>query len=343
MGSVFQREGSDCWWISYYHNGIRHRESSESVRKADAIALLKQRLSDIEQGRPVGTTVRNTTFEDLIELVKTDYAINNRHMDLRGPIKHLSNRFAGWLASDLSTAAIQKYSHDRLHAGASPATVNRELATLRRGFTLGARSGLVGVLPVFTSLVESNTRKGFFEREQFEAVLTHLPDYMKPVMRVAYITGWRTQSEILTRLKSHVDLQAGWLRLDPNETKNKQGRMFPIIPELRAVLEEVLAATRRQEMRDGVIIPYLFHRHGHRIRSYRRCWATACEKAGLPGRLVHDFRRTAVRNLERSGISRSAAMKMTGHLTESVYRRYAIVDEVMLREAGEKLSAFHRR
>jgi len=57
----------------------------------------------------------------------------------------------------------------------------------------------------------------------------------------------------------------------------------------------------------------------------------------VPGRLVHDFRRTAVRNLERAGVRRFAAMKVTGHDAETVYRRYAIVDERTMREAGEKL------
>src|SRR5262249_43220872 len=54
-----------------------------------------------------------------------------------------------------------------------------------------------------------------------------------------------------------------------------------------------------------------------------------------------DLRRTAVRNLERAGVSRSAAMKLTGHLTESIYRRYAIMDAGMLREAAVKLAAHH--
>ena len=61
----------------------------------------------------------------------------------------------------------------------------------------------------------------------------------------------------------------------------------------------------------------------------------------MPGRIPHDFRRTAVRALERAGVSRSAAMAMTGHLTESVYRRYAIADETSLKEAAVKLAALH--
>ena len=71
----------------------------------------------------------------------------------------------------------------------------------------------------------------------------------------------------------------------------------------------------------------------------RRSWKTACTDAGVPGRLLHDLRRSAVRNLERAGVSRSVAMKMTGHKTESVYRRYAIVSESDLREAAAKLAA----
>jgi integrase len=63
-------------------------------------------------------------------------------------------------------------------------------------------------------------------------------------------------------------------------------------------------------------------------------WAKACRAAGVPGRLVHDFRRTAVRNLERAGVPRSAAMAMTGHKTEAVYRCDGIVDSGMLQEAA---------
>src|SRR5215510_5797037 len=59
--------------------------------------------------------------------------------------------------------------------------------------------------------------------------------------RAPYITGWRVKSEILTRQRSHLDLDAGWIRLEPGETKNGKGRMFPLTPRLRAVLEAQLA------------------------------------------------------------------------------------------------------
>lgn len=89
----------------------------------------------------------------------------------------------------------------------------------------------------------------------------------------------------------------------------------------------------------GAICPYVFHRESKPIRTFRAAWRSACNLAGVPGRLLHDFRRTTVRNLEMAGVPRSVAMKMVGHRTESIYRRYAIVDAESLREAARKIDA----
>ncbi len=119
--------------------------------------------------------------------------------------------------------------------------------------------------------------------------------------------------------------------------------MFPLTPELRAVLERQLAKTGQIEVATGRIIPWLFHRKGKPIKSFRRAWLTACKKAGVPGRVPHDFRRTAIRNLERAGVPRSTPMAMVGHRTEAIYRRYAIGGKGMLREAAAKLTGQQNR
>ena len=87
-------------------------------------------------------------------------------------------------------------------------------------------------------------------------------------------------------------------------------------------------------------MPFVFHRNGREVRTIARVWEKACKKAGCPGRLFHDLRRTAVRNLERAGVPRSIAMKITGHKTEAVYRRYAIVNEADVAEGLERLAGF---
>ena len=96
------------------------------------------------------------------------------------------------------------------------------------------------------------------------------------------------------------------------------------------------------EQKTGRSIPWLFHRDGKPIKDFRKAWAAACERAGVLGEVPDDFRRTAVRNLERAGVSRSAAMMMVGHRSESIYRGSAITEAVVLNENAAKLAAFHQ-
>jgi hypothetical protein len=59
-------------------------------------------------------------------------------------------------------------------------------------------------MAVTLMLQENNARKGFFEAHEFQAVLAALPDTLKPVAEVAYVTGWRIRAELLTRRWSNV-------------------------------------------------------------------------------------------------------------------------------------------
>ena len=112
-------------------------------------------------------------------------------------------------------------------------------------------------------------------------------------------------------------------------------------PHPEALLRRQREATEVLQRKTDSIIPHVFHHDGRPIRDYYSAWHTACREAKLGGRIPHDFRRTAVRNLERAGVPRSTATRVTGHKTEAVYRRYAIVDSAMLREGVVKLAAFH--
>ena len=89
------------------------------------------------------------------------------------------------------------------------------------------------------------------------------------------------------------------------------------------MLKEQRAWTDALERRLGRKVQWVFHRDGKRMMGFRKAWITACKRALLVGMIPHDLRRTAVLNLERAGVSRSVAMKLTGHKTEAIYRRYA--------------------
>ena len=121
-------------------------------------------------------------------------------------------------------------------------------------------------------------------------------------------------------------------------TKNSDGRLFPLTRDLRTVLEAQRAHTDAVSCQLEAIVPLVFHRHGKPIRDFRGAWSSACKAAGCPGRIPHDFRRTAVRNLVRAGVPERVAMQLTGHKTRSVFERYNIVSESDYRHAADKLN-----
>jgi integrase len=150
-------------------------------------------------------------------------------------------------------------------------------------------------------------------------------------------TGWRIDSEVLSLECRQVDFNAGEVRLDPGRTKNGEGRTFPITRELRQLLAAQRAITEDLQRRHNVVCRHVFHRDGRPIRSFRVAFRTACVRAGRPGRVLHDLRRTAVRNLGRAGVPERVAMQMTGHKTRSVFGRYNIVRAGDLRDTGRRL------
>ena len=139
-----------------------------------------------------------------------------------------------------------------------------------------------------------------------------------------------------------MDRQARTVRLEPGSTKNDEGREVPygVIPELVALIEAQREYTEQVQRVQERIIPFVFHKDGNALLDFRYVWHKACMAAGVPDAWFHDLRRTAVRNFERAGVPRSVAMKITGHKTEAVYRRYAIADQKTLEEGLLKLADF---
>lgn len=134
------------------------------------------------------------------------------------------------------------------------------------------------------------------------------------------------------------------MRLDPGQTKNDDGRLVYLTPELKTLVAEQLARIHAVEKKTGRIIKYLFpylsgpKRLGTRRRDYRKAWTTACKAAGVPGRYRHDFRRTAVRNMVNAGVVERVAMQVTGHKSRSVFDRYHIVSPTDLQDVARRLS-----
>jgi integrase len=183
----------------------------------------------------------------------------------------------------------------------------------------------------------------FFERAPYRAVRGRLAPDLQTAVTIAHTYGWCVQ-EILRLEGRQLDIEAGTLRLDPGTTKNDEGRVVYLTPELARLLGEQLERVRAVERKMERIIPHLFphlsgrRRIGQRRRDFRKAWATACVQASVPGRLRHDFRRTAVRNLVNAGVPERVAMRITGHKSRSVFDRYHIVSPADLKAATRRLA-----
>ena len=144
------------------------------------------------------------------------------------------------------------------------------------------------------------------------------------------------QSEVLQMNLSQVDLATGTLRLEPGTTKNREGRTVYLTPELVPLLSEQIERVKALSRKLNRVVPYLFPNprkgwfQGSRLRDFRKARLTACKRAGMIGMLRYDFRRNAVRNLVRSGVGETVAMKIRGYKTRSVFARYNITSDADL-------------
>jgi integrase len=358
MGELKRR--GQVWWIRYYRDGRRHEESSRSSKEGEARRLLRLREGDIERGLPVSAKVGRLRFEDASQDLINEYTANGRKSlrELQIRIdKHLEPFFRGRRMASITTSDVRTFiAHrqaERISWGppgarnsrpVSNGEINRELTALKRMFRLAMQSGKLLGVPHIPLLREHNVRTGFFERHQFESVRRHLPEYARSIVTFAYYTGWRIDSEVLPLQWRQIDFVSGTVRLDPGSTKNEEGRvfMFGLVDELRESLERLRddVAARRKER--GQIVPWVFHRDGSQVKTFRKAWANACAAGGCPGRIPHDFRRTAVRNLVRAGVPERVAMTMTGHKTRSVFERYNIVSDSDLKDAARRLNEIRR-
>lgn len=335
MGNIYQR--GKVYWIKYYRHGRAYRESSRSEIKKDATNLLKLREGEIASGNFKGLQVEKTTFDDLADDLITDYKINGKKSaDRLGfSLSHLKKYFSGAKAVNISSDIVKKYVHKRLDQGAKNATVNRELSGLKRMLTLGMQQGKIARMPYISKLEENNVRTGFYEVDEFLALRAALPDYLKPVVTIAFYYGLR-RGEILNLTWDRVSLRDGYIRLEAQDTKNKESRLIILNDEVISILTEV----KRRRDQSYPTCSHVITKNGKRIQDFRGAWVKACKEIGLEGRLFHDFRRTAVRNMVRSGVPERVAMAISGHKTRSVFERYNIVSETDLRIATQKITIY---
>jgi integrase len=217
----------------------------------------------------------------------------------------------------------------------SPAQLDRELALLKRmlNYLVPAkleRNPLTGI----KLLNVPNTRKVVLTDAQFDKLVACADVYLKPIILVAYDCGMRKE-EVLGLRADQLSLTAGTITLSAEDTKTDEARTVHLtsrtIAALKALPRDIRSAyifTNPKLRRDAEGREYRTRWYG-----VRRAWARASEAAGVPDAWFHDTRRSFATHMRKSGVPESVVMKMTGHKTREVFRRYNIVDDDDVREA----------
>jgi integrase len=334
-GSLYRQKSSANWSIQYYRNGKVYRQTTGTTNRRRAERMLAKKLAEIATHTFIPPRAERILVEELAQDMLRDYQNNGRKSldDAKARWeKHLQPVFGQLRAANVNNDDLTGYVSGRQAEKASNATINRELAVLKRAFSLGVKAKKVFVAPSFPRLEERNIRKGFLEDTQYQALAKACSGvglWMRSLFEVAYNFGWRI-SELSSLRVRQVDLTSRTIRLEPGTTKNDEGRTVVMTGLVYALLQQCVLGKQPDD--------FVFTRdRGKPVRDFRGAWDKVCKQAKVPGLLFHDLRRTAVRNMVRRGIPERVAMTISGHKTRSVFDRYNIVSESDLREAAKKL------
>lgn len=320
-----------------------------------------QRLREEFYAKTRGIRIdHDTTVKDLADLVLEDYQ-TNAYKDIRGATQH--RKF--WITADPSRRAdeidadqLALWSKEWRLAGLSPARTNRRMSFLMRGFRIAKERGLVETIPTWTALKEAPPRSGVRSWEEFIAVRAALPAHAKIPVTIEFWLGTRageTHTLEWPQVRFHHGNETVEIRLRALDTKGGEQRVAILGGDLYRVLADWHTFTKVEYPGAKTVCHY----QGHPLRSIKTAWQTACVRVGLGeflnpegqevgnrryrGALIHDFRRTAVSRMEDAGVPRKVAMAISGHKTDSIFRRYHIVKKSDLEKAGRLLLAHHEQ
>jgi integrase len=315
---LYRRPDSSIWWVSYTKGGKQVRESTFTSDKEEAKLRLAEAVAGLK--RPGKATVGK-----LLDGVLADYRLNGFNLKFAEDKidGHLRPWFGEMLAETVTKQDVQDFINTKSQGekSLSNASINRCLALLKRAFNLAEIPH-----PTITMLKEAPPRSGFVEKEKFWVIFNRLPEHQRAPVLFAYESGARIQ-EVLNLRWNQLDWINGVVRLDPGTTKNDDARVIPCSKMMMFYFKRLPHASE-----------YVFTFKGKHLRSIRTGWLKAVGKSKL---LVHDLRRSGVRNLIRAGVPERVAMQISGHKTRSVFDRYNIVSENDLTNAMRSLEKYH--
>jgi integrase len=330
QGTLYNVAGSSKVWCQFYADGRRFRESTGTDNSREANAYLRSKLAQAENGSLVLHTSRLTVASIVESKLASDVVngsdsydtvIGRYNLHLKPLLGHLK-------ATHLTKDTLFKYAETRQSQGAANATINREIALLKTSYNIAEIP-----FPKFKMLREPPARQGFMKDGEYQILFSAClaeGTYLAAMFEIAQSFGWRKES-IQTMRVRQADFSSEEIRLD--DSKNGE----PVVAPMTRKIRELLAVCAAGKSQDDFLFTYP---DGTPVKDFRKPWCRATMAAGVPDLLFHDLCRTGMRNMRRLGIDTDVAMKLAGRKTDSIFRRYNIVDSRDTREAVTKMDDY---
>jgi len=369
LGRTRKGEGSfylrgQTWWFKIVRDGEPISFSTGKTDITEAQQEKDKRLASLPKAVPANASRHETVtvselIDDYLGALGADKA--KSLYDIRTALDaNIRPVFGDRLAASVSSDEMRDYRRARKAVGRADATINNELSYLRSAYLYGMKKQTpkkVIELPYFPIVKVENTRMGFIELADYEAILKEMCDSLKPLFVLAYHSGCR-KSELTNLQWSQVFFpnatrKRGFIQLAPGTTKNDDGRNLPFYGDIEKAL------TKQKAIRDAEFpdCPYVLFWHtrdvlensvrlepGSKFKDFRKLWAGAVKRAENLGLRLHDLRRSAVRNMvQECGIPEEQAMKISGHKTHEMLKRYNIVSLKGVLDSGDKMDAWMKK
>jgi integrase len=342
-GGLIKIRGCRFWYGQFYRDGKQIRVSTKTEVKEEAKKTLRRLMGDTERGIAPENELRKVRYANLRAALLQNYVERgNKSLQTTAdgsetisglkplddffefePAKNGNPEKPGVPVTKLTTDAARDFARERLEEGLSNDTVNGSLRLLRRMLNIAHEDKKIQFVPKIRLLKNSPARKGFLAKEQFDVLISLIPKNLKPIVTFLYYCGIRL-GEAKQIEWPQVDLKAALVRLEEDQTKNSEARTIPLPDVLVKMLKGI-------EPKEGTVFD---------ATNLRKVWHKACSAAGLgkleevegrpdpryTGLIIHDLRRSAIKNLMKVGVNEKVAMKISGHKTRDVFDRYHIVD-----------------
>ena len=351
-GSLFKQRNSDVFWCCYYLRGKRFRQSTHETDEAKARKVLENKIMHVHADKIGARTLvtpktARLTVHDLLERLKTKYELHVPRQDSPQNLSHLKRAdadFGDRLAIGLDADAFDEYKKRRRAAGDALASIQRILQMLRAAYLRAVKHDKFPAhsVPFIEVEKENNARRDCYKEAEFRMIYKNLPPYLADFALFAVRTGMRF-SEICSlqweNVKGDViELRGADAKGDGSE---EYARLIPMAgKDLAGILERREKARKMKHKGTVTLAEFVFHHNGKRIMDIRKAWRSAIRKAGLRHLVFHTLRHSAVRIMDDAGISRDAAMSITGHTTQAMYTRYNFSDVDRKRNALKTAQEF---